>query len=408
MYPELWVMPGTGWALKSYGFMMMVGFLSGVYLAMRRCIRVKCDPDALLNCAFLALIVGVIGARIFFVIHYWDEGFADAPNKFLAVINITQGGLELLGGVIPATLVVWMYIWFKGWSVRVYADFMAVIVPWAVCFGRIGCFLNGCCFGGICVAEHHRPGSALAVQFPFASPAAVRQWEQRRVTIPAELIVDRFRDNTTSRLLEATPLGRDLLAMTPEAREKPLLAFEEIQEEYRRARADHSQGDEFEELTRQYKRREAVADAHRRSLSPLLVAEKYPSRVDPSRGSTHTEIRALAARHPAEWVHPTQLYSAASGFLLANLLARFFHRRKRHGAVFGLFLVLYPVSRVLLEMIRSDNPIDTFGLTVSQVMGLGMVAGGALWLFVIYRLLPEQSPAAIPWVPPEQEEAASH
>ena len=96
MYPELWVMPGTGWTLKSYGFMMMVGFLSAVYIGMRRAMRVKCDPDAILNIAFISLMSGVVGSRVFFVIHYWEESFADTPNPWLAAINITQGGLEFL------------------------------------------------------------------------------------------------------------------------------------------------------------------------------------------------------------------------------------------------------------------------------------------------------------------------
>ncbi len=396
-------MPGTGWTLKSYGFMMMAGFLSAVYLAMRRCMRVKADPDAMLNCAFVSLVVGVIGARIFFVIHYWDESFANAANPLLAMVNLTQGGLEFLGGVIPAIFVVALYLKWNGLSIRLYGDAMAIVIPWGLCFGRIGCFLNGCCFGSPWVDQHQGPGSALAVQFPFGSPAAVRQWEERRITIPAELIYHGFKSDGKSPLWEAMPMGRDLISMTPEAREKPLRKFNQLKESLKHAQAEDPDGEETSKLAERLKRQESIRDAHRLKIAPLLIAQKYPSREDPGIRTAFSEVRGLADRHPALWARPSQLYSAVSALLLANLLARIFHRRKRHGLVFGLLLVLYPLNRLALEVIRSDNPLDTFGLTVSQAMSLGMIAAGIIWIVVIYRFMPERSPAAVPWTPPEQQ-----
>ena len=59
----------------------------------------------------------------------------------------------------------------------------------------------------------------------------------------------------------------------------------------------------------------------------------------------------------------------------------------------GLSLVLYPIARVVLEMIRSDNPHDTAGLTISQFVSASMFLGGIAYLFVLYRWMPERSPA---------------
>lgn len=393
-------MPGTGWALKSYGFMFMVGFLSATYLAMRRCLRVKCDPDAILNITMVALFAGVIGARVFFVIHYWDENFANSRNVLLDVINLTQGGLEFLGGVVPAIFAVGAYIVWKKWSVRLYADFMAIVVAWGLAFGRVGCFLNGCCFGGACVDDQGLATSALAVEFPFGSPASIRQWQERRLTFPAELIFDGFKEDGRLDFWEAMPIGRDLLAMSPEARTKPLRRYEEKLESYERAKSRDPDGETTRELAAEVDRLKRARNAHQLRIAPLTIACKYPSRASSSRPMTFSELHDLADQYHAQAVHPTQLYSAVAAFLLANVLARLFHRRKRHGMVWGVFLLAYPPTRVLLEMIRADNPLDTFGLTASQAISIGLMIGGVIWLVAIYRFMPERSPAAVPYEPP--------
>jgi prolipoprotein diacylglyceryltransferase len=61
--------------------------------------------------------------------------------------------------------------------------------------------------------------------------------------------------------------------------------------------------------------------------------------------------------------------------------------------------LLYPITRIVLETIRADNPLDTAGLTISQgVSVLGLVFA-VVWLYGIYRA-PQRSPHATPWVPP--------
>ena len=92
MHPELWTIPGLGWPIKSYGFMLMCGFLVSIWFAMRRAQRVKADPDLVLNLGFVSLICGVVGARIFFVAHYWKTTFASAEHPIREAINITAGG----------------------------------------------------------------------------------------------------------------------------------------------------------------------------------------------------------------------------------------------------------------------------------------------------------------------------
>ncbi|MCH7527235.1 MAG: prolipoprotein diacylglyceryl transferase, partial [Planctomycetes bacterium] len=231
MLPELWTVPGTEWSIKSYGFLMMVGFLSSVYLAMRRAANVKCDPDVVLNCSFISLVTGIVGARIFYVVHYWDQSFSYIPNPLWAAVNISSGGLEIYGGLIAAIIVVPLYLAVTKRSIRLYLEILAIATMWALGVARIGCFLNGCCFGGVCADANGQANNAWAVQFPFASPALVRQWQERRITLPAELITDNY-GRGGGQQLEAFPLNREMLGMSPEKRSKPYRRFETAEEPY--------------------------------------------------------------------------------------------------------------------------------------------------------------------------------
>jgi prolipoprotein diacylglyceryltransferase len=106
-----------------------------------------------------------------------------------------------------------------------------------------------------------------------------------------------------------------------------------------------------------------------------------------------------ASQNKSLYLHPAQLYSSIDGFLLAILLNAYFYRRKRHGMVLALLLILYPIARIIEETVRVDNPHDTVFLTVSQFVSVVLLAigvGMALYL----RRLPLRSPLAVPFVSP--------
>jgi len=75
----------------------------------------------------------------------------------------------------------------------------------------------------------------------------------------------------------------------------------------------------------------------------------------------------------------------------------YFYRRKRHGTVMPLGFMLYAVERFVEEAIRSDNPLDTFGLTISQGVSI-VVFLLALAVWFGLKLLPLHA-SAVPWVP---------
>jgi phosphatidylglycerol:prolipoprotein diacylglycerol transferase len=418
MYPELWKIPGLNWSIKSYGFMLMAGFLISIWLAMRRAQRVKADPDMVLNLGFVSLVCGVGGARIFYVVHYWKNSFAMADNPLWEAINISAGGLEYYGGLVGAIAGVVLYLALfarfygpgddpKGRprhrpSLRLYLDIVAPSVMLGLAFGRAGCFLNGCCWGGLCAhkenTEHGEYVADLpwAVTFPFGSPAFIRQWENRQVFVPAELVFDSVNNVNTPFLVDGSSLSAK-----PEEIELLKRRSAEAKEQLERARQEKLDAKEVRKLEKEARAAEKEWKEAALEHTTVLYAQQYPSRYHPERKYTmRSELAELATGYRSLPVHPAQLYGLINAVLLSLMLSAVFYRRKRHGMVFGVMLLLYPISRVILEVIRVDNPHDAAGLTISQAVSVGMFAFAVVYLIVLYRNMPLRSARAVAYVPP--------
>ncbi len=176
MHPELFRIPFTQLTVKSYGLMMVIGFLAAVHIIRKLSKNITPDPQMITNASLYSLVAGVIGARVFYVIHYFNT-FKD---DFLRAFAIWEGGLELLGGVVAAIAVIVLYLRYHKLPARQYLDILAIGLMLALAFGRIGCFLNGCCFGKPCDLP-------WAVRFPYSSYAYTSQVEPnptRNRTVP--------------------------------------------------------------------------------------------------------------------------------------------------------------------------------------------------------------------------------
>ena len=85
-------------------------------------------------------------------------------------------------------------------------------------------------------------------------------------------------------------------------------------------------------------------------------------------------------------LHPTQIYSTIDGLVLLLLLTAFYPLRKRDGQVMGLFLLTYPITRFLIERLRNDEGTFLAGMTISQVISVGLLAFGlGFWAFLQSR-----------------------
>ena len=93
MYPELFRIPFTQLTVKSYGLMMVIGFLAAVHIIRRLSRNITPNPDMITNASLYSLIAGVVGARLFYILHHLDRFTHDLKGIFA----IWDGGLELLG-----------------------------------------------------------------------------------------------------------------------------------------------------------------------------------------------------------------------------------------------------------------------------------------------------------------------
>lgn len=143
-----------------YGVMMAMGFLAGLtnWIVLGRT-RGR-DAQFCADLMFWIMISGILGARLAYVLENWSD-YATAP---LTILRLDEGGLIYYGGFAAAGVAILLYA--RRHKVRFVPllDFVMTTVPLSHAFGRIGCFLNGCCFGS-CTSLPQ------AVQFPKGSPA---------------------------------------------------------------------------------------------------------------------------------------------------------------------------------------------------------------------------------------------
>ncbi len=133
--------------IASYGFMIMVGFLICLYTLQRRAEKTDISRDAMFNVAIAMLLFGVFGARLFHIIQFWEEGgFAENP---LRMLRVDRGGLVFYGGLAGGLAGAFIFILKQDLPFGKTLGLIASVGPIGHAFGRIGCFLNGCCYGRI-------------------------------------------------------------------------------------------------------------------------------------------------------------------------------------------------------------------------------------------------------------------
>jgi phosphatidylglycerol:prolipoprotein diacylglycerol transferase len=129
--------------IRSYGVMIALSFAIGIWLAVRRGRSRGVDPGRITDLSIVILIASIVGARILYILPYWDE-FAAHP---LRVFEIWRGGLTMYGGLAGAFLASALYMRAKRMPFWKVADIVSPSVALGLALTRLGCFLNGCCFG---------------------------------------------------------------------------------------------------------------------------------------------------------------------------------------------------------------------------------------------------------------------
>ncbi len=322
MHPELFDIPFIHLTVKSYGTMMVIAFLAAVTLIRRLSRSFTPDPQYITNAALYSLIAGVIGARLFYVIHYFDQ----FQGRLLSVFAIWQGGLELLGGILSAIAVIGFYCRYHKLPVRRYLDILAIGLMLALVFGRIGCFLNGCCFGKL-------TNLPWAVRFPYGSYAYCSQIypnPERNRPQPQLKLPDEFFGYYEEE-------GKRVYGLKP-----------------------------YKDLTQEQK---YMVDKGPYRCLPVHPTQLYSS----VKGAFLALILYLFWRRSQRDENakgPRKLFT-------------------KPGCTFGLMFIIYGISRFLMEFLRDDNPFEFDGLTISQNIGIAMVVFGVLLMIIFEKMKPD-------------------
>ncbi|MDH4155926.1 MAG: prolipoprotein diacylglyceryl transferase [candidate division Zixibacteria bacterium] len=162
MHPELFHIGPI--PIRSYGLMLALSFFLGLVYVYRISQRDKKPFEPFLAIAYIMIIGGIVGARLSYVLFHLDE-FAGHWTRVFNPFDSSQfgiAGLNLYGGVVLAVVGSFLYCRFKKLSVLETFDYFAPTLGIGLALTRIGCFLNGCCFGTEC----HLP---WAITFPPGS-----------------------------------------------------------------------------------------------------------------------------------------------------------------------------------------------------------------------------------------------
>lgn len=339
-----------GLPIRGYGVMMVAAILAAVALLAWRARRRGLSSELAVSMAFWTCVPGVIGARLFYVIQKWPT-FAPYYNDgaaalAVALVNVTEGGLVVYGAMLGGMAGLVGLLWRRRILLLAGFDLIAPSFFLGLALGRVGCFLNGCCYGGVCELP-------WAVRFPhdslpFHGQAATGElWGFRLARNPSsEAVIDRVRAGSAAdqaglragdrvAAIHAVPVDRSIDAQA-------MLHA-----------AIHGTGGASLRL----------GDSRRVELPPI----------DP-----------LAPSLP---VHPAQLYSSFNALLLCLLLLAYDPFRRHDGALLALAMTLYPITRFLLEMLRTDEPPTwPAGWTIAQNVSVAILAAGlGLWAWLGWR-----------------------
>ncbi|MCC6728191.1 MAG: prolipoprotein diacylglyceryl transferase [Chthonomonadales bacterium] len=190
--------------VRSYGVLILVGFLLALWYAMAAARRRMAGrapgapgvvtPEHVFDAAVVGLPIGILGTRLLYVALNWGA-FRDDP---LSAFKLWEGGLSFMGAFLAFFYLAW-YCRKHRLSFLEMADLTAPGFALAYAFGRIGCFLNGCCYGHPCELP-------WAVRFPdehtagmLTPPSHPAQLYATLINLAMFVVLDRWSRVTTRR-----------------------------------------------------------------------------------------------------------------------------------------------------------------------------------------------------------------
>jgi len=336
--PEGWTL---GLPVRGYGVMLMLGVVSAISIALSRCKKTGLSQDDFFSLATWVIVFGLLGARLFYVIQKWSElEGATVMQKIYTSLKFTEGGLVVYGSVIGGLIAVLLWTRKRKMALLPTADAVTPAFFIGLAFGRIGCLLNGCCYGGTC-----EPGLP-SITFPSGSPVYMDQlvsgellgMKTEKAVSPGKPEVIRGVLPNSWASQNKIETGQILNRISPEM---------------------------VEGITKE----DPLA-------TPVFVAAVQVDGKTSMVPSTSVPRRSLA-------VHPSQIYASISGLLLCGFTFFLSEKYRQPGLVFGAGIIGYGILRILEEYIRVDEA-GLFGtpFSIAQWISIGGIGLGVAVLSI--------------------------
>jgi len=345
MWRVVFNVPGTDFALYSFGTMLALGIALSVTLAAKRFGKLGQDPEVVWRLGFWFVLPGLIGARLFYLIQFHEQ-----YHSLWQMLDITKGGMVFYGSAIGAFAGTAYFCWRERPPAWKLLDAMAPSLALGIAIGRIGCFLNGCCYGDYCT-------QGPSVRFPFGADACSRFYQFGSQSMLG------FKTTTDA----SGSLRIAWVEPSTDAERVGLEAGDRI------VGVDGKRDPNTLNLYR-------GLDDYLRRYKPSQP-NIGPLKLEVDRGDKTLSFSIQPP--PSLPVHPTQIYSTIGCLLLYWYLASAFEMRRREGLLIAECFMLYPIGRFIIEYLRFDEDQLFDGLTISQNISLLIFAVGLaayLWL----------------------------
>lgn len=355
-----------------FGMMLFITFAACYWLVGYRAEKRGIAKQHLQDLAVWLFIGGLIGARIVFMIQYhvpiWD------------FYRIWEGGLvfygSALGGLAAFFLAYFLIIRKHGLSILQLGDILAPGIALGLSLGRIGCLLNGCCYGHVACNDC----LAYPVHFPLSAPAVQGMLVPKGYQTAAGFALAGREPTSRDFAFDPDPVWRTVRAVEPSS---PAQIVGHLQAGDVIVAADDHPVHTYDDLWNYMVRRWP------RGKSDLQLTVQRAG-----------ETLALPAFEPRTLgLHPTQFYETISAGLIFLLLLAFEPFQKRPGMLLAILMLCYSVHRFINESLRDDTdkyaPLGVpLSLTLSQWGSIVVFAGGlVLLLWLLRRPQPTPPPA---------------